>query len=211
MNRDSLTTQQLWDIERYVLDDNSLDRDAFEVQMAGNIELALAVADCVERLQLIACACRAVPRTQQPSSVVVAAPAVSWTASKTAAQLWLALGLGLAACVLLLVRWDGNWPTSSNTPLAGQVIPRGMNPPANTPRIADVALGWLAMEESSYHWASQELPETVEQVVPSGYYEPSEHIEPSEQNSAASSDDDDWMLQAATEFYRSSDIHSADI
>lgn len=42
-----------WEIHRYLLDDPSFDRDTFEQRMLEDTDLALAVADEVERLELI--------------------------------------------------------------------------------------------------------------------------------------------------------------
>lgn len=92
---DSLVTvgrwseEQAWEIDRYLLDDPSLDRLAFEQAMLSDPDLALAVADRVQQLQCLVAACdRSVP--PPPSG------RLEWNAS------WRWMGLAAMAASLLL-------------------------------------------------------------------------------------------------------------
>lgn len=81
--------EQAWEIDRYLLDDPSLDRLAFEQTMLSDPELALAVADRVEQLQWLEAACgMSVPPPATDS--------LKWNAS------WRWIGLAAMAASLLL-------------------------------------------------------------------------------------------------------------
>lgn len=53
-----LPAQLEWEIDRYVLGDDTLDREAFEARMATEVPLALAVAKAVEDMHAVALACQ---------------------------------------------------------------------------------------------------------------------------------------------------------
>jgi hypothetical protein len=53
MANTTLSAEQLWDIDRYLLGDETLDRGKFESRMLDDETLAQAVAEELERLQLL--------------------------------------------------------------------------------------------------------------------------------------------------------------
>ncbi len=56
-----MTEEQLWEIDRYLLNDPTLDREAFEQRMLEDESLSVAVASAVERLSMLSVAAEPVP------------------------------------------------------------------------------------------------------------------------------------------------------
>lgn len=118
MNSKPANNQNLqWDVDRYLLSDPSLDRDAFEQRMLEDLELAELVAASVTDLQVIASAVR------QPETV----SAVSFSTTKFQQKTYWAM-LVTAAAVLLTV---SVWQLRSAT---------------NDDQLSQIADNWVAFE-----------------------------------------------------------------
>ncbi len=140
---ETISAATLWDIERYVLGDTSLDRSAFEASMSEDVELALAVADCVERMQHIAVACEFVEAPSQGVS--------KWT-NRRVAQLCLACA-ALAAMLVAMVVMPG--PQASKT-----------LPPSATQHtdLSAVAAHWLALDVTAVGEDISALPVALDSM-----------------------------------------------
>ena len=73
-----LTDAQRWEVERYVLGDDSFDRQAFEDRMLDDTRLALAVADCVAEVQNLKQACSGLEERVAVEATQVAIARRSW-------------------------------------------------------------------------------------------------------------------------------------
>ena len=123
-----MTADEHWDVQRYVLEDPTLDRSAFEVRLLADPRLAEAVAACVRQVQ------------ESPAS------AGSYASASHLRRRWLGSGgvpsaiapglVGLASVVLLALGWIA-WRSG------GGHAPREAG--AMGGEMSAVAESWLAM------------------------------------------------------------------
>lgn len=124
MNDTTISEDLQWDIERYVLLDETLDRDAFEARMLEDERLALAVAEAVDHMEMLTTACR----VSSDSSPPKAWPVFAWS---------MRIGVGLAVAAGLLIATgllSPNWSQGD-----GQAI-------GETEELSAVAEQWLVMD-----------------------------------------------------------------
>ncbi len=180
MNKPRLSADMHWDVERYVLGDPGLDRGSFEAAMSADVELALAVAESVERLQQIARACQF---TQVPLADSSKATPRAVT-SRPVAPVAIGLACAVLAASLLVVFFNYGVPSSSQAKLTAQV----------DPRLSAVASHWLALDG------------VVVGDVSSGSTETWEAIESQSPSQLSVADEGDWMLEAAVAFFQQAEI-----
>jgi anti-sigma-K factor RskA len=158
-NRDSQ-----WDIDRYLLSDPTLDRDAFEQRMLDELSLAELVAASVACLHAISSAAR----TAAISSAIVS-PLTSQNGNHRGAYRWAML---VSAAVLLMA--VSVWQFRST---------------ANDDQLSLIADNWVAIENLTTA-ESLELIATEDQSN-----------EDQSNESQAETEQSDWMVEAAREFY----------
>lgn len=173
-----ISAETLWDVERYVLGDASLDRPAFEAKMSEDVALALAVADCVERMHLLSVACEALPEPSQRT----------WTRGRVAG--WCVACAALAAMLAGVLAWPTTKVTETMPPTASQNID-----------LSAVATYWLALDVTAGDEA-QVFPPDERNVTPAvpgtGDLPGNSQLSVAEEN--------DWMLEAAVAFFEQADI-----
>lgn len=106
MNPEPNNLNVQWDIDRYLLSDPSLDRNAFEQRMMNDLSLAEKVATAVADLQVISSAART--RADAPSTVT---PPTSLNVDRSGTYRWASLA---AAAVLVIAVSIWQFRSSSN-------------------------------------------------------------------------------------------------
>ncbi len=176
-----------WDAYRYVLDDPSLDRAAFEARMLDDVELALAVAQAVAHVDQL----RAASFSAAPVSSV-ATPAVASTRSSASGPAgWRLSSLAALAAGLLLAIGLLNFVLDQR------------------PGASAVALSGTGQSQVVEHWLALQRAELVDVstnlVDMSINFDvgPDDMIVPDSADAVAteSSTDSDWLMDAAREFY----------
>lgn len=174
MSDSPIAEQRQWDVERYLLDDPSLNRDEFEARMLDDEQLALAVADEVELLQRVVAACR------EPVSAVTHGPKsnhITWHRIAT-------IGLAIAATLLvaLLVRMNHE---TRQTAQETQRTPHSQPSDPLQVQMRAVAEQWVALDVS---YDADETSSAASDLVAEPAFD-------------VGLDEEDWMLQAAREFF----------
>ena len=106
-----MSNQLEWEACRYVLEDPTLDRQAFELRMLDDVELALAVARAMSDVELLRAASHRIsqadqPLTSQAQVAVQSSVHVTTTSSADIGWHWTSLA-ALAATLLLAVGMAG--------------------------------------------------------------------------------------------------------
>ena len=176
-----------WDAYRYVLDDPTLDREAFEAHMLGNVDVALAVAEAVLHVDSLRTASLLTPsldapRVSTPSTHHVAAEG-GWQLTSLAA---------LAAAFLLAIGL-------LNYTVAHKFNPNASSVAAQRLPSQSLAESWLAIRQTEIVDQSSILVDGSTILV-SVRDEDALH-EPADFVATESSADDDWLMDAAREFY----------
>ncbi len=186
-----MSKQLDWEVYRYVLDDPTLDRAAFEALMLDDMNLALAVAEAVQHVDSLRAASFIAPpvpiqsqqpdQSQQPSTVYRSAATSGWQLSSLAA---------LAAAFLLaigLLNFQLTHKSAVSYESANKVL----------------ADNWLALLETELVDGSSNLVDVSTNVELVRYDE--SLAEPSVISSVISGSeptaDEDWLMDAAREFY----------
>lgn len=180
MSSKHITQEVQLDVDRYVLQDESLDRDAFEARMLENEELALAVADAVAEWGKISAVCRTQAVTEltglrSPSHGAV----VCRAGENRVGGNWGVILATLASVVLVAVLSQISWrPTDS-------LVTQG---PQETPQLTQLAENWIAMTPIEDVTADELLTTAVSDL---------ERAESEEWG-----DNSDWMVEAAQQFFQ---------
>lgn len=219
-----------WLAERYVLLDPTLDREAFEAQMAEQLELALAVAAAVarcERLSTVACqsvACQSVASPAVVADEPVTATKQVAAAGRTASVpvrggwgVWYACGLAIALAGVMIGGSWWRWRKLADATPALWTVARVEGD------LTQVAERWLALgvqdasdKDASVQDASVQ-DASVQDAAESGW-DPSEPspaqsvstVEVVEDGTPewslqagqlAAADEPDWMLEVAAAFF----------
>lgn len=175
MNSNRINEELQRDIDRYVLNDETLDRGAFESRMIENEQIAWAVANTVADLEKISAVCRSEPAVESAS--VTSATLAS--ATNRVGGNWSVVLATLASVVLLAVLSQFAWERSDS--FVAQVA-------TERPQLTQLAENWIAMTENEGGTEDELLTTTV-----------------SEQDRVDGEDwgdSSDWMLEAAQQFFQ---------
>lgn len=188
MSKITLNSAQMWDIDRYLLDDETLDRDAFEARMLQDETLALAVADELERLQLLSSVADRKLVRAAPFAVETSVSPVSFTRTRPPVMAWAALVIAVSLLFALFV-----WPQGDQPSAEGQLA---ANPLQEAIPLQEVAQEWLALESALEDSEIAELVAGAE-VNARDTFNLTDDLE--------EANGDDWMLLAC-EFLSDADI-----
>ena len=170
-----------WQIDRYVLGDADMDRTAFEEFMLQDEQVAWWVAKSVQEHLNTARAAKRVPHSDA-EHLQVAARQSNPSQERSSRRLFVSL-LVTSAAIFLAVLWN-----SSGTPENHNVAPQ------NT--FSQIADNWVALGEAELVQSSLETDPEWELVS----FEPElglgQNLE-----SPLEDEEEDWMLQAASDFY----------
>ena len=167
----SHANQEQWDIDRYLLSDPTLDRDAFEQRMLDDLSLAEQVAVSVADLQAISSvACSA-------ASMAIAAPRTSSSRFSPTTNRW-ALLASAASLLIAVSAWQVRSVSSDS-------------------QLSLIADNWVTFENLT-DAASLELIATEHQLSENL---PGENQSGEYQTDAESAEQSDWLVEAAREFY----------
>lgn len=165
------SSQEQWDIDRYLLSDPTLDRDAFEQRMLDDLSLAEQVAVSVADLQAISSvACSA-------ASIAIAAPRTSSSRFSPTTNRW-ALLASAASLLIAVSTWQVRSVSSDS-------------------QLSLIADNWVTFENLT-DAASLELIATEHQLSENL---PGENQSGEYQTDAESAEQSDWLVEAAREFY----------
>ncbi len=169
-----MSKQLDWDAYRYVLDDPTLDRLAFEARMLDDCDLALAVADAMLHVDSIRAA---------SFSATADVPVAVRSSNTAATSGWQLSSLAvLAASLLLAVGWVNY--RFAHTPV--EVAQRG-------PTQQGFVESWLAIRQTELVDGSSNLVD-----LSSNWEAPRDEDPLSE---SAEPNDEDWLLDAAREYF----------
>ena len=186
-----MNEEQHWEIQRYILGDPTLDVEQFEQQMLDNPEMALAVADEVASIHLLA-TCDS-PSPAGTGDALGLPSSNSLGASKSP---WVLLGFA-ASLLVCIFTWLGQpgprFPDASST--------------AST-RVSEASL-----EEFAEQWISLQVATSDSYSAESSYYVVTDGgtagLDPSDSALELTSEHEagnDWLLEAAQLFYSDADI-----
>jgi hypothetical protein len=170
-----------WDIDRYLLDDPTLDRDAFEQQMLDDPALAEQVATSVAQWKILEIAAKSV----QPSKRLDDMPSIP-TGSGLSVGSWAVL----ATVALMLVALS-LWSLFSNPAPRGVVVASKLA--ASERLLSQIAERWLDVESPQVYVQEEELISESDLGLRRG-----------EQTEMELSDQSDWLFEAARQFYQES-------
>ncbi len=167
-----------WEIDRYLLGDPTLDRDAFEQRMLNDVSLAEQVAASVAQLELIELSAIA---AGLPQALVVSPH--RRRESRQVMTVW-ALLATVATLLVALANWRDGSSKSVDTPSVTFELA------ASDLQLAEIAEYWLATENANLISLEEEV--STEAFVNSrrGTQTEPESVEPT-----------DWLVEAATQFY----------
>lgn len=177
-----MSKQLDWDAYRYVLDDPTLDRSAFEAHMLADVDLALAVAEALSHVDVLrAASCMAVPA----ENVQVSTPASHHAAAGGG---WQLTSLSALAATLLLAIGLFNYQVAHNRV-------------RTTPRLAEqnLAESWLAIRQTEIVDQSSNLVDASTNFV--AVRDEDVVQEPNDLVGTEPAADNDWLMDAAREFY----------
>lgn len=147
MNDKQISADLQWDIDRYLLGDEALDREAFEARMMEDESLALAVAESVQQFEDLSRACRAMPAVHEDENWPRGESDVSHLSRRqvSSAEVYRLIGLAAFAASLLLavLIWQ-----SLGGPGQRQIADGGTTETGSGNRLAEVADLWFAMDSS---------------------------------------------------------------
>ena len=192
LNAGGLTTGDLkfddlqWEIERYLLDDPTLDREAFEQRMLNDVSLAEQVATAVAHMQLIAEAVDSTS-THRVTKATPTAPAV--LTGRTAFDQWIYRSSILASAAALLIAVTA-WQYRSHK---------------DDDQLARIADNWSAFENLTTEEALG-LVLASESHSLDVLHDDALQGEP---NDSAAIEQSDWLVEAAQEFYLASNEGAA--
>ena len=192
-----------WDIERYLLDDPSLDSQAFEDRMLHDEALALAVSEGVRRLELLA---RASDSLSPPASSTPVQASLANDGKRQSVGIGFALvvaAAGLAASLLMAVIWS-QWVEHRGLAEATVHLPGGTS---SDEKISAVASRWLAIQLDNSHSLDDahvgEARSSEDLHFTSASFE---WLEQGEQATNSDVNEGDWMLETSAEFFQQADI-----
>lgn len=181
-----MSKQPDWDAYRYVLDDPTLDRAAFETRMLDDVDLALAVAEAVSHVDsLRAASFIAAPADLTVSSERTAGAKITgWRMSSL-----IALAAGLLLAIGLVNYQLLNRQVLNTHGQAGSLPPTSQ---ANSLE-QNLAESWLAIRQTEIVDGSSNLVDAS-----TNFESPRD-----DENllDAVDSVDEDWLMDAAREFY----------
>jgi hypothetical protein len=190
-----------WDIERYLLDDPTLDRQEFETRMLADVDLALAVAEQVHRLEALAQASRQLTNWQlakQPSSPQVLAGGTGRPVEVSYGFLALAV---LAASLLVAVNWIRTIEDRGvGTSTAQNHAEKNRNAITSDDGMSVLVDRWLAIQVDHASAGESYVQDNTPFTSLSA-----EWLEPGEQVSNSDANEGDWMLETAAEFFQQAD------
>ena len=173
-----------WDLDRYVLGDSCLDRDAFEDKLAQDDRLALALARTVGELGQLTNACRDIEcREARPLEALpikkTAAVRVSHRGSRHR-RIWAAVSLVAAASLVVsLAVNSGRQPTNQMVDDASL--------------LSAVAERWLVFDD---------VQETDDDMQDLGLVEDITSGTESSLFTDGAAEESDWIVEAGQEYYR---------
>lgn len=181
-----MSKQLDWNAYRYVLDDPTLDRAAFETRMLDDVDLALAVAEAMSHVDSL----RAASFIAAPADVAITAER---TAGETITGWRLSSLIALAAGLLLTIGLVNYQLLDRQLPnTRGQA---GSLPPTSQANLLEQTLAdsWLAIRQTEIVDGSSNLVD-----VSTNFESPRD-----DENllDAVDSVDEDWLMDAAREFY----------
>lgn len=188
-----MTKQLDWDAYRYVLEDPSLDRPAFEARMLADVELALAVAEAVSHIDALRAASSIVP-PPRPSRAAPGQGNLIAESKSTGGWHWSTLA-ALAATLLLVVGL-ANYLAISDPADPAQRSSRAVG----EQRLAE---SWLALRQAELVDVSSNLVDVSSNSADALGLESLRYAD-TEQAEAVVSDvasEGDWLLDAAQEFF----------
>ena len=179
-----MSKQLDWEAYRYVLDDPTLDRTAFEARMLDDVKLALAVAEAMLHVDSL----RAVSNIAPPEMV----PAKPTAAHHVAAEGgWNLTSLAALAAALMLAIGLVNY----------RIVHTSSRVTASVPA-QNLAESWLAIRQTEIVDQSSNL---VDVSTNTAVREDDPMPEPTEFVGVEQSNDNDWLMDAAREFYAQGD------
>ena len=181
-----MSKQLEWDAYRYVLDDPTLDRSAFEARMLDDVDLALAVADAWSGIDRLRAASFIVCPTPPARPL---APVATERQSRNARSGWQLSSLAALATALLLAVGLVNYRIHVAPSRAAHASVAKLN----------LAESWLAMRQTELVDMSTNLVDVSSNFE--NTKDENAQGEPDGFAAADSSSDDDWLMNAAREFY----------
>ena len=179
MIKPNISDAQLWDIDRYLLDDESLDRAAFEASMLADERLAWAVAEELERLQLLS-----QPAVTHAARLPGAEPDAGRSHGRRRLRLVALLAVSAAAVFALL-----NWREPAAPPLPV------------------VAVGEEQLQAVVQQWLALEVPAGSVETGERDAYSVLTLLEPLEAAAGGEAAvESDWMMDVAALYFRDADI-----
>lgn len=179
MSSQKLDSQTQWEVDRYVLNDETLDRTKFESRMLADERLAWAVMEAVEQMEVLSATVQSTTSGEVTQVArVPSATAGGWMPSAVSG--WRLLGragLLVAATILLILLVQASLPDAR--PVASG---------SGTDDLSAVAEQWLALDAAT---------DDGENYVTSSALE-GEVVE--------ASAEDDWMVEAAQQFFQEVEI-----
>ncbi len=170
--------ERQWEIDRYLLDDPTLDRDAFELQMLDDVSLAEQVAATVGSLELIELA--ASSATHQ-----VIHTTVSFKRSFVAVPVWAVLAT--VASILIAVAFWRNLPNE-----AADHVAVSFEFGESDRLLPLIAEHWLAFEHPSV--VNHDEEEVLSEIANGSRRNELSELELLDQT--------DWLVEAARQFYQ---------
>lgn len=174
---------QQWDVERYLLNDPALDRDAFEQRMLDDTSLAEQVAASVAHLSLVA---EAASGTSAYSAHCQTASALRTQAMRRTTPIWISRFVALASAATLIFAISV-WQFRSTT---------------NDDQLARIAENWTAFENLTADEAVELTAASQSLLVDSLPNE--DEFRADDMTESTSTDQRDWLVEAAREFYLAS-------
>jgi len=181
-----MTKQLEWDVYRYVLDDPSLDREAFEVRMLSDVDVALAVAEAVSHIDALRAASSIVSVSANSHSEKVAGEEAGLALAERFTVHW-SLVACLAATLLVAVGLL-NYAVLFESPADYARSQAGEQ------RLVE---SWLALRNAELVDVSSNLVDASSNLE-SAKIEELEAVEPIATDASSESD---WLLDAAQEFF----------
>lgn len=175
----SISRDRQWQIDRYLLDDPTLDRETFEQQMLADVSLAEQVAASVVNLQDLKIAA-----ASAATSTVAIAPSTDDSVHGSRIPVWATLAT-VAALLLGIICWH-QAPSPTDVKSSAEIS-------ANEVQLSQMAEHWLAFDNQfSVHQEEEFLPD-----LDPGFRR-------HEQTELELINQTDWLVEAAREFYQES-------
>lgn len=207
-----MSKQSMWEVYRYVLDDPTLDREAFEHSMQVDVQLALAVAEAVvdiERLRRVCHNDQALLRSTDTRQSLSSPTSLPTPAQSNAGWHWSSLA-ALAAMLLAIVGLIAYRLSPPSTVSLASKSPAALQ--QTSASTESIAHSWLVihqesqLSESQLSKSQQGESQLSDSAVESAAEDSQDDFtwltrENSNANDEGQVEVDDWLIEAAKEFY----------